>query len=79
MKITKNLKEKLKKILIKDEIEAISVVNPTIFEKNISEFKNILEKNKLKYQIHSVLKVNHSNSLLKTALKNGLRADVSSI
>lgn len=79
MKISEKLKNQLHKILIEDEIEAISVVNPKIYEENIAKFKKVLEKNRLKYAIHSVLKVNHSNILLETALKNGLRADVSSI
>lgn len=69
----------LQKILLQDEIETISVVNPTIYEQNIKNFQKILEQNHLKYAIHSVLKVNHSNALLKTALQNGLRADISSL
>lgn len=79
MKISENLKKNLQKILIEDEIEAISVVNPKNFEKNIKNFEKILEENRLKYAIHSVLKVNHSDALLKTGLKNNLRADVSSL
>ena len=35
MNISENLKKNLRKILIEDEIEAISVVNPEQFEKNI--------------------------------------------
>lgn len=79
MQISANLKKNLKKILLEDEIEAISVVNPKNFEKNIKNFEKILEDNRLKYAIHSVLKVNHSNALLRTALKHNLRADVSSL
>ena len=79
MNISENLKKNLRKILIEDEIEAISVVNPEQFEKNIENFEKILEENHLKYAIHSVLKVNHSNTLLRVAKSKNLRADVSSI
>lgn len=79
MNISENLKKNLRKILIEDEIEAISVVNPEQFEKNIENFEKILEENRLKYAIHSVLKVNHSNALLRVAKSKNLRADVSSI
>lgn len=79
MNISENLKKNLRKILIEDEIEAISVVNPKQFEKNIENFEKILEENRLKYAIHSVLKVNHSNALLRVAKSKNLRADVSSI
>jgi orn/DAP/arg decarboxylase 2 len=79
MNISENLKKNLRKILIEDEIEAISVVNPEQFEKNIENFEKILEENRLKYAIHSVLKVNHSNTLLRVAKSKNLRADVSSI
>ncbi len=79
MNISENLKKNLRKILIEDEIEAISVVNPEQFEKNIENFEKILEENHLKYAIHSVLKVNHSNALLRVAKSKNLRADVSSI
>lgn len=79
MNISENLKKNLRKILIEDEVEAISVVNPAQFEKNIENFEKILEENRLKYAIHSVLKVNHSNALLRVAKSKNLRADVSSI
>lgn len=79
MQITENLKKQLHKILIEDEVEAISVVNPQNYENNIKTFQKVLDESRIKYAIHSVLKVNHSNALLKTALKNGLRADVSSV
>lgn len=79
MQISETLKQQLHKILIEDEIEAISVVNPQIYEENIRKFQSVLDASRVKYAIHSVLKVNHSNALLKTALKNGLRADVSSL
>ena len=79
MNISEKLKKNLRKILIEDEIEAISVVNPEQFEKNIENFEKILEENRLKYAIHSVLKVNHSNALLRVAKSKNLRADVSSI
>ena len=79
MNISENLKKNLRKILIEDEIEAISVVNPEQFEKNIENFEKVLEENRLKYAIHSVLKVNHSNALLRVAKSKNLRADVSSI
>ena len=79
MNISENLKKNLRKILIEDEIEAISVVNPEQFEKNIENFEKILEENRLKYAIHSVLKVNHSNVLLRVTKSKNLRADVSSI
>ncbi len=79
MNISENLKKNLRKILIEDEIEAISVVNPEQFEKNIENFEKILEENRLKYAIHSVLKVNHSNALLRVGKSKNLRADVSSI
>lgn len=79
MNISENLKKNLRKILIEDEVEAISVVNPEQFEKNIENFEKILEENRLKYAIHSVLKVNHSNALLRVAKSKNLRADVSSI
>lgn len=79
MNISENLKKNLRKILIEDEIEAISVVNPEQFEKNIENFEKILEENRLKYAIHSVLKVNHSNALLRVAKSKNLRTDVSSI
>lgn len=79
MNISENLKKNLRKILIEDEIEAISVVNPEQFEKNIENFEKILEENRLKYAIHSVLKVNHSNVLLRVTKSKKLRADVSSI
>lgn len=79
MNISENLKKNLRKILIEDEIEAISVVNPAQFEKNIENFEKILEENRLNYAIHSVLKVNHSNALLRVAKSKNLRADVSSI
>lgn len=79
MNISENLKKNLRKILVEDEIEAISVVNPEQFEKNIENFEKILEENRLKYAIHSVLKVNHSNALLRVAKSKNLRADVSSI
>ena len=42
MNISENLKKNLRKILIEDEIEAISVVNPEQFEKNIENFEKIL-------------------------------------
>lgn len=74
-----NLQKNLKKILIDDGIEAISVVNPANYIKNIQSFERALSENHLKYAIHSVLKVNHSNVLLKTAFQNNLRADVSSL
>ena len=45
MNISENLKKNLRKILIEDEIEAISVVNPEQFEKNIENFEKILEEN----------------------------------
>ena len=76
---SQNLNSQLHKILIEDEIEAISVVNPKIYEQNIKNFEKILSENRVKFAIHSVLKVNHSNALLKTAFKNNLRADVSSL
>lgn len=79
MYFSQTLKNQLHKILIQDEVEAISVVNPQNYEKNIKHFQNVLEENRVKYAIHSVLKVNHSNALLKTARKCGLRADVSSL
>lgn len=79
MKISNNFKKELKKILIDQEIEAISIVDEKKFEQNIKNFEQVFHKNKIKYAIHSVLKVNHSNRLLKTALKNNCRADVSSI
>lgn len=79
MNISENLKKNLRKILIEDKIEAISVVNPEQFEKNIENFEKILEENRLKYAIHSVLKVNHSNALLRVAKSKNMRADVSSI
>lgn len=79
MKITENQKNQIKKILLENEIEAISVVNPQIYVENIKNFEKILSENRLKYAIHSVLKVNHSTALLKTAFQNNLRADVSSL
>ncbi|MBB1554013.1 alanine racemase [Candidatus Gracilibacteria bacterium] len=79
MNTSENLKKNLRKILIEDEVEAISVVNPEQFEKNIENFEKILEENRLKYAIHAVLKVNHSNELLRVAKAKNLRADVSSI
>ena len=79
MNISENLKKNLRKILIEDEIEAISVVDPAKFGENIDNFEKILEENRLKYAIHAVLKVNHSNELLRVAKAKNLRADVSSI
>lgn len=67
MELNEITKNELKKILINDEIEAISVVDPVQFRKNIENFEKIFASYRLRGAIHHVMKVNHSCELLKTS------------
>lgn len=69
----------LKDILITQWVEAISVVDPEQYKKNILRFMEVLSWARISGEIHTVLKVNHSDALLRTAESLGLRADVSSL
>lgn len=62
----------------KNSPECIGVIDTKQLENTITLFENTLENFKIKYKIHSVLKVNHSPKILEIAKKRNLRADVSS-
>lgn len=78
MKIKKEDIPKNIESLLRWDIECIGIVIPRNLEKNIEDFQKVLSKFRFKSQIHTVMKVNTSHSLLETGKKLDCRVDVSS-
>lgn len=64
--------------ILSGDTEAIGVVIPEQYRKNIGDFERVLAIYRFHSKIHTVMKVNSSLTLLKTARAQGCRVDVSS-
>lgn len=78
MKITQDIIPKQIGSILDWEIECIGVVIPENLERNIVSFQSVLSHYRFPSQIHTVMKVNSSPTILRTGKKIWCRVDVSS-
>ena len=78
MKITANIIPKNIENILNWDIETIGVIIPNNLEKNILDFRKILNWYRFPSKIHTVMKVNTSPAILETGKKMWCSVDISS-